>query len=55
MKNYEVEFCRTSYVTITVAAKNEVEAEDLAFEQLKETQNNFDEAFWETNLIEEVE
>ena len=36
MKTYEIEIRRTSYITVTIEAENEEQAEELAWEELDE-------------------
>ena len=50
MKTYEVEMRRTSFVTITVEAKDMEEAEFIAYQELVDT----NEAAWTVESIEEV-
>ena len=52
MKTYEVELQRTSYITVTVEAGNEDEAEELAYKQIET--RYFSDANWTTESIEEV-
>lgn len=54
MRLYEVEMCRTSYVTVTVEAESQEEAKDKAWEEVTS------DGSWGTNLhakwgIESVE
>jgi hypothetical protein len=51
-KLYEVEFRRTSYITITVQASDKQDAEDIGWEQLDG--NEFGDADWEIESVEEV-
>lgn len=50
MKSYEVELKRTSYITITVEAKDMEEAEKAAWQEV-ESGYNEDYANWEVNSI----
>lgn len=52
MKTYEVELCRTSYITLTVEADTVEEAEALAF---REVEGRGDSAYasWDIESIEE--
>jgi hypothetical protein len=54
MKTYEVEFQRTSYITVTVQAGNEDEAEDVAWAQLEADTVNINDADWKVESVEEV-
>jgi hypothetical protein len=54
MKTYEVEFQRTSYITVTVQAGNEDEAEDVAWAQLEADTVNINDADWKDESVEEV-
>jgi hypothetical protein len=53
MKTYEVELQRTSYITITVEAENEDDAEALAWKQIEQDHYK-DDASWYVESIEEV-
>jgi hypothetical protein len=53
MKTYEVELQRTSYITITVEAKNKEEAEALAWAQLERDCVNINDSQWNLESIEE--
>lgn len=50
MKTFEVEMRRTSFVTITVEAKDMEEAEFIAWQEIPDTS----EAAWTVESIEEV-
>jgi hypothetical protein len=52
MKTFEVELLRTSYVTVTVEAENEDDAEALAYKQIET--RYFTDSSWTTESIEEV-
>lgn len=51
-KTYEVELRRTSYITVTVEAENEEQAEALAFDEGTVKWDGY--ANWEVESIEEV-
>ena len=53
MKTFEVELCRTSYITLTVEAENEDDAEDKAW---KEIQAGYrpDDSSWVVESVEEI-
>jgi capsular polysaccharide biosynthesis protein len=51
-KLYEVEFRRTSYITITVQASDKQDAEDIAWELLDDTEEG--DADWNVESVEEV-
>jgi hypothetical protein len=53
MKTFEVELRRTSYITITVEAANEDDAEAVAYRQI-ESEGGDTYADWETESVEEV-
>jgi len=57
MKTYEVEFKRTSYITITVKAESEDHADESAWQQLVEdgSYGDPDAADWETVTVKEVD
>jgi hypothetical protein len=52
MKTYEVELQRTSYITVTVEARDEDEAEALAYKQAANEYDGY--ANWTTESIEEI-
>lgn len=52
MKTYEVELRRISYITVTVEAEDEDDAEALAWQEV-DTKPNSDDAVWDLNSIEE--
>jgi hypothetical protein len=52
MKTYEVELRRISYITLTVEANDEDEAEALAWQEVDTTPSS-DDAVWDLNSIEE--
>ncbi len=54
MKTFEVELCRTSYVTVTVEADNEDDAETLAWLELEKHEHEDSYADWSLESIEEV-
>jgi hypothetical protein len=53
MKKFEVEFRRTSYVICTVEAKDSMQAQYLALEEMEKNNPN-DDAVWEIESVEEV-
>ena len=53
MKTFEVELRRTSYITITVEAENEDDAEAKAWVECSERPDS-DDAVWDVESIEEV-
>jgi hypothetical protein len=53
MKTYEIEICRTSYITLTVEAENEEQAEEKAWKEI-EAKGDEGDAHWECESIEEV-
>jgi hypothetical protein len=53
MKTYEVELQRTSYITVTVEAENEDDAEAKAYKQVHQDYYK-DDASWTTESIEEI-
>ena len=55
MKTYEVELCRTSYVTVTVEADNEDDAETKAWAQIEADNVNINDSQWDVESIEETE
>jgi hypothetical protein len=54
MKTYEVELKRTSFVVLTVEAENEDDAEAKAWEEIQRGEYRHDDAFWDTESIENV-
>ena len=52
MKTFEVELQRTSYITVTVEAEKEDDAEAKAYEQIET--RYFSDASWTTESVEEV-
>jgi ribosomal protein L20A (L18A) len=54
MKTYEVELQRTSYITITVEAENEDDAEDKAWREIEGGRTDINDAEWDIRSIEEV-
>jgi hypothetical protein len=54
MRTYEVELCRTSYITITVHAENKAQAEEKAWKELENRADGGD-AYWNCEGIEEVD
>jgi hypothetical protein len=53
MKTYEVELRRTSYITITVEAENEDEAETKAWQEIESDRADINDANWDVESIEE--
>ncbi len=53
MKTYEVELQRTSYITMTVEAENEDDAEAIAYKRIHDGHED-DCAEWTTESIEEI-
>lgn len=54
MKKFEVEMQRTSYITITVEAENEDDAETKAWAVVEADNANINDAHWDVESIEEV-
>ncbi len=54
MKTYEVELRRTSYITMTVEAENEDEAEAKAWQEIENGRNDIYDAQWDVESIEET-
>lgn len=55
MKTYEVELRRTSYITITVEAENEDDAEEKAWREIEGGRTDIYDAQWDVESIEEVQ
>jgi hypothetical protein len=55
MKTYEVELRRTSYITLTVEAKDEDDAETQAWARVEADNVNINDAQWDVASIEEME
>lgn len=53
-KTFEVEFERVSYITVTVKAFDESDAESNAWEALEQERGSLNDAQWEVSHIEEV-
>jgi hypothetical protein len=53
VKTYEVELRRISYITLTVEAEDEDEAEALAWQKIDTTPIS-DDTVWDLNSIEEL-
>jgi len=53
MKHFAVELKRTSYITLTIEAKNEDEAETLAWEEISDGYYRDGDAHWDIESIEE--
>jgi hypothetical protein len=54
MKTYEVELRRTSYITITVEAGNEDEAEKVAWQRIEADVVNINDSQWDVESVEEI-
>ena len=54
MRTYEVELCRTSYITITVHAETKAQAEEKAWKELENRADGGD-AYWNLESIEETD
>jgi hypothetical protein len=54
MKTYEVELQRTSYITVTVEAENEDDAEKLAWQKIEQDCVNVNDSHWDVESIEEI-
>ena len=54
MKTYEVELRRTSYITMTVDADNEDDAETKAWARVEADNVNINDAHWDVESIAEV-
>lgn len=54
MKTFEVELRRTSYITVTVEAEDEDQAEELAWKEIETGRTDINDAAWEVESIEEV-
>jgi hypothetical protein len=54
MKTFEVELCRTSYVTVTVEADNEDDAETKAWAQIEADNVNINDSQWGVESVEEI-
>jgi hypothetical protein len=54
MRTYEVELCRTSYITITVHAETKAQAEEKAWEKLERECVDGD-GYWNCEGIEEID
>lgn len=54
MKTFEVELCRTSYITITVEAENEDDAETKAWAVVEADTANINDSNWDVESIEEI-
>lgn len=50
MKTYEVEFRRTSFITVSVRAKDAEDAEELAWHEVEDN----DDANWDIESVEET-
>ncbi len=54
MKTFEVELRRTSFITVTVEAESEDQAEELAWADIETMCTDSWDAQWEVESIEEV-
>jgi hypothetical protein len=55
MRVYEVEYRRTSYITVTVEANSKEEADQKAWREIEHDRADINDACWELELIQEVE
>lgn len=55
MRTYEVELRRTSYITVTVEARDQNEAEEKAWQEIENGRTDIYDAQWDVESIEEVE
>ena len=54
MKTYEVELQRTSYITVTVVAENEDDAEKLAWKHIEANEVDINDSNWDIESVEEI-
>ena len=54
MRTFEVELRRTSYITLTVEAENEDDAETKAWAEVEHDRADINDANWDVESIEEV-
>jgi hypothetical protein len=54
MKTFEVELRRTSYITITVEAENEDDAETKAWARVEADNVNINDSQWDVESVEEI-
>jgi hypothetical protein len=54
MKTYEVELQRTSYITITVEAEDEDDAEKKAWQRIEQDCVNINDSHWYLESVEEI-
>ena len=54
MKTFEVELRRTSYVTVTVEAENEDDAETKAWARIEADNVNINDSQWDVESVEEI-
>jgi hypothetical protein len=52
MKTYEIELQRVSFITLTVEAENQIDAEGKAYEEL-EKRSDKDDADWDITYVQE--
>jgi len=55
MKTYQVELKRVSYVTLTVEADNDDQAEDIAWKELERYEHENGDAEWSLESISEMD
>ncbi len=55
MRTFEVEYRRTSYITITVEADSKEEADEKAWAEIEHGRADINDACWELESIEEVQ
>lgn len=55
MKKYEVEYRRTSYITIEVEANSSEEADEIAWQRIEDNRADINDACWELESIEEID
>lgn len=54
MKTYEIELKRESYITLTIEADSEDQAESIAWEELERNYPHVNDSTWLVESIEEV-
>ena len=55
MKKFEVEYRRTSYITMMVEANSKEEADEKAWREIEHNRADINDACWELESIEEIE
>jgi hypothetical protein len=55
MRKYEVELRRTSYITLTVEARDQNEAEEKAWVEIEHDRADINDAAWDVESVTEVE